>query len=418
MKLLTRTTLYFIPVTLIVLGLGGFVFFDNLKHYTKEDANERLLTEKQRVLSYVAAYNHLPVTSLAFGDTVSFNEIPSAFEERKMKDTILYNSAEKELEPYRMIKFPVLLNGRYYRATIAKPLVESDDLTKAISESLLIIAAILLVVLTVFNFILTKTAWRPFYSSLEKLGSFDLTKGGQQITFDKTNTSEFSQLNSALSVMTSKISSDYKSLKEFTENASHELQTPLSVIQSKLELLIQSENLSPGQVDNVKAIYESANKLSRLNQALLLLTKIENRQFAETKEVSLDQLIERKLELFSELIEHKKLSIEKKLSPINIKAHPTLADILITNLLGNAIKHNIEGGKLGIETGNRQMVIFNSGSPISGSSEDLFARFKKANPSSDSLGLGLAIVKEICDVYGYNIRYDYSDGIHKMTLDF
>ena len=238
------------------------------------------------------------------------------------------------------------------------------------------------------------------------------------ITFDNTEITEFKTLNTVLDSMTKKMSADYMSLKEFTENASHELQTPLAVMQSKIELLIQSENLTPDQLSNISAVYESVNKLSKLNQALLLLTKIENRQYAETAEIALNTLVQQKLELFKEWLEYRKLFVEIDLHPLDIWANPILADILITNLLSNAIKHNLDNGKLHIELHDKHLLIMNSGVPVTGDTTDFLSRFKKANQASDSLGLGLAIVKEICAMYGYTIEYTYEDNVHCVSIFF
>ncbi len=417
MRLLTRTSVYFVGITLLVFSLGGIVFYHTLRTVTSEDVDERLLDGKNKVLSYVKSNSVLPQNSISFGDTLSISATTSVNAYQIIKDTILYNASEKEREPYRMIKFLVNARNGNYSVAICKPLIESDDLSDGIFESIAIIASLLLIVLIVSNIIVTKKAWKPFYSTLEKLRSFDLAKEGS-IVFDATRTSEFAALNNVLKAMTDKISIDYKNLKEFTENASHELQTPLSVIQSKIELLIQSQNLSAEQAENVKAIYESASKLSKLNQALLLLAKIENHQFADVKEVSVDALIIRKLELFEELIAHKKISVEKHLEQLEIKVHPVLVDILLSNLINNAIKHNLVGGRLYIETKERKLIVKNSGEALSVPADSIFQRFKKSNQASDSLGLGLAIVKEICNVYGYSIQYGYQDNMHSITVVF
>ena len=218
--------------------------------------------------------------------------------------------------------------------------------------------------------------------------------------------------------MTEKIAKDYRNLKEFTENASHEMQTPLSIIQSKLELLIQSENLTAEQMQEVQVIYESAARLAKLNQALLLLAKIENSQFAEAKPVKLDEIIKTKLLFFEELIAHKNISVEVNLEPLTINIHPILADILVSNLIGNAIKHNLEKGKLIVKLKGDELVIQNSGKPLTITPEQLFQRFRKADPASDSLGLGLAIVNEICIVYNYSIDYKYVDNLHSVSIGF
>jgi signal transduction histidine kinase len=425
MKLSERTNLYFIAITIVIFAIGGLVFYFEIGTDTRKDADERLQYEKERVINYLDAHKALPPQSLSLGDSIAFRPIasrhgylPSGMPEEKATDTMIYSVNEKETEPYRMLKFEANADtSRYYQIAIFKPLIESDDLTHAIINTIGIIAITLFIILVFANHFITKGIWRPFYKILSGAEAFDL-RDNQQIIFDNTSIQEFKELKSVLETMTSKIASDYRSLKEFTENASHELQTPLAIIQSKLELLIQSENLSAKQMEEVQAVYESAGRLSKLNQALLLLAKIENRQFVDIKTVLLNELIEHKLEAFEELLKHKGISIEKQLASVSLQIHPALADILINNLVGNAIKHNINSGKLMVDLSERQLSIKNTGRPLTITPEQLFERFHKADSASESLGLGLAIVKEICDVYGFKVNYMYADNMHTICVSF
>lgn len=417
MKLLTRTNIYFIAITLIVFTLGGKVFYDQIRIINKDDAVERLDDEKVKVLNFVKLNNALPQNAIWLGDSLAFLPTASGAEGDKLDHLKLLNKVENEYEPYMSLTFTVNSNNQYYRATLYRPLLESDDIATGIRNAMLIIGGCLFAVLLLSNVVISKIIWRPFYKTLEKIKGFDLAKE-DDMYFDKTSVSEFSALNDVLQAMTDKMTLDYRNLKEFTENASHELQTPLAVIQSKIELLIQSQNLSEELAEHVKVIYESASKLSRLNQALLLLAKIENHQFVESKELQIDEVISKKLDHFEELLLHKRLVLERKLSPLKATMHPILADILLNNLISNAIKHNVEGGRLRVEIGDNKLMVKNSGAPLAVPSETIFNRFKKSNPASDSLGLGLAIVREICNVYGYTIRYDFIDDIHTITVAF
>jgi len=130
------------------------------------------------------------------------------------------------------------------------------------------------------NYIISRRLWLPFYETIKKINSYDI-KNKTLITFPETNIAEFGKLNAVLSSMSQKIREDFFNLKEFTENASHEIQTPLAIIKSKIELLVQSENLSENQVELIQTIDQSVTRLSKLNSGLLLITKIENNQYAE-----------------------------------------------------------------------------------------------------------------------------------------
>jgi signal transduction histidine kinase len=206
-------------------------------------------------------------------------------------------------------------------------------------------------------------------------------------------------------------------LKEFTENTSHELQTPLAIIKSQIELLIQADNLTEAQYKNLSKSISAINKLSKLNEALGLLAKIENSQFQATESLDLTSLIESKLSNCEHLLEIKSIEVKKKMdSSFKVEMNSLLADILIENLINNSIKHNVQNGKINIEVNTREIKIFNTGIPLSYPTSELFQRFTKSN--SQSLGLGLSIVKEICSQNNIKINYEYEDNWHKVTLLF
>ena len=213
------------------------------------------------------------------------------------------------------------------------------------------------------------------------------------------------------------MSRDYEEIKSFTENASHEIQTPLSIIKSRLELLSQSD-LSEDQMNTIQSVYEATNRLSKLNQSLILLTKIDNQQFSESEEVNMSILINKHLSNYEELISAKLITIKKNIRDnVKININETLAEILVSNLITNAIKHNIDKGVIEIILTGHQISISNTGIPLQSESSELFERFKKDKVSSESLGLGLSIVKKICERYGFTVTYHYSDLLHTVSIN-
>jgi signal transduction histidine kinase len=240
---------------------------------------------------------------------------------------------------------------------------------------------------------------------------------GKALDLQRQDIFEFNELNKELVKMTDKITRDYKSLKEFTENASHEIQTPLAMINSRVESLIQEKDFKQHQMGWIQDIHESTLRLSKLNHALLLLSKIDNGQFYEHEDIEIGKLLVSKLMAFDEIFNLKDLAVEyHKTSDLTIEMNNTLADILITNLINNAIKHNFKGGKIHVTVSEDQFTIRNTGEPLSVDPETLFERFKKQNQSSGSLGLGLAIVKKICELYNMQIKYTFSGEFHSMTI--
>jgi signal transduction histidine kinase len=222
-----------------------------------------------------------------------------------------------------------------------------------------------------------------------------------------TNIDEFALMNKTLQQAITKAEEDYVLLKQFTENASHELQTPLAVIRSKLDLLIQDEYLTAGQSDAVQSAYDALQKLSRMNQSLLLLTKIENRQFSETEVIDMKALTETKLNQFKELWQNKNITVKHLLQRSSITFNPTLADILLNNLCSNATKHNIAGGSIDIELNAGSLTFRNTGPSVALCKNRVFTRFYKSGYAQDSYGLGLSIIKQICEVSSCNIAYSF-----------
>jgi len=277
---------------------------------------------------------------------------------------------------------------------------------------------ILLVALFLINRLFLNNLWKPFNTTLQQIKQFNLS-GKEKLHLEQSNISEFTELNNAVTIMTNRVSQDYDEIKNFTENASHEIQTPLAIIKSKLELLSQSENLKEEQMNTIQSVYEATNRLSKLNQSLILLTKIDNQQFKESEEVNISILINKHLSNYEELIAAKLITIKKNIDDnVKMNMNETLAEILISNLITNAIKHNIDNGIIEITLTNNYFSISNTGIPLQSDPSELFERFKKDTVSSESLGLGLSIVKKISERYGYEINYHYSDTLHTTSIKF
>ena len=332
-------------------------------------------------------------------------------------DTLIYNKIEKRHKVYRQLEFTTTYKGHNYHLRIFRSLEESDDLIVKIFLMMTILIFIIIILLLLLNRRSTLRAWNVFYDTIDKIKRYDLDSH-EQFSLKKSDVKEFDELNKVLLTMTEKIKTDYINLKEYTENASHEIQTPLAIINAKMEILLQSGDLKEAQLKAVSDAYEASNRLSKLNNSLILLSKIENRQFPESKQVEPQHLIEVQLEILEDLILSKKISIIKNFAePLTITMNPYLAEIMLSNLIKNAIRHNVEGGKLIIDFYKEQIVISNTGSKNKIDKDILFKRFHKSSSSSDSLGLGLAIVLKICEVYGFSVEYDYKNEMHCMKVN-
>jgi signal transduction histidine kinase len=212
---------------------------------------------------------------------------------------------------------------------------------------------------------------------------------------------------------------DYKNLKEFSENASHEMQTPLAVAKGKLELMLQSKTLDEEQLSLINSAYESINHLSKMSRSLSLLTKIDNNEFTDLKEINLSEKLNNSIYDFNELLSLKSINIEHNIEPnIIIKSDPVLLQVLITNLFQNAIRHNIHKGQISVVLKKDHLEISNTGKPLKADTESMFKRFKKDNQSGETIGLGLAIVQKICTVNNFVISYKYENERHILRVGF
>jgi signal transduction histidine kinase len=261
-----------------------------------------------------------------------------------------------------------------------------------------------------------KRMWRSFYKSMEIMRGFRLG-GSSDLNFPETSINEFEFMNKSLQMATTKAKQDYLLLKEFTENASHEMQTPLSIIRSKLDVLIQERDLSRKQSELVTDAYRSIRRLTNLNRSLLLLAKIENRQFDNKQLVNVTEKVQEKVNQFKELWgSHEIAFVSRIQEDITLTLDPELLEILLNNLFSNASNHNIAHGYIGIILSAGRFSISNTGDPSALDSQKLFTRFYKTSLTSNQNGLGLSIIKQITRVSGLGVHYEFRDQKHTFSI--
>jgi signal transduction histidine kinase len=268
-----------------------------------------------------------------------------------------------------------------------------------------------------FSYVINKrqiaSVWKKFEYNLNQIKKISL-QHPKKLELLTTNIDEFDSLNQVVTQLINKLQADYNNLKEFAENASHELQTPLAVILMSLEEVMQT-NLSESVHAKIYQSYQEIKKLTKLNKNLLLLSKIDNDQFTDVEKVDLSDLIKQKLDLFKTIIASKNIKVETDLKAIfKLNMSPFLANILINNILSNAINHNINQGTISVRTTVNSFEITNTTNKQTLDLDKLFKRFYKAGTNSNSVGLGLALVKKITDASGLKLQVSQSDS--KLTF--
>jgi signal transduction histidine kinase len=422
MKLLYKNIIINSLASLLIIFVGGVITYFFIVNKIKQESHEHLFSEKATVEEKLK--KGLLPTQLQnnIGDEIIIKEISALSNKKPFFKTVTKEEEanEEEEESYfeaQAIVFDCAVGDKYYNITIAK-LYDNDE---ALGENILnavMISAILMVLAIVFiNTFIYRKIWAPFYFTLKVLKNFTISKR-DTLKFPRANTAEFEQLNNAITLMAKKISHDYLSLKEFTENASHEIQTPLAVINSKIEMCLQDTQLSPQQAKMLMEASYAVNNLVNLNKGLIVLAKLDNNQIDLPVDVNISKKIYKRLDLFEDFIQEKDIDVNLKIDDnVVIKTDPVLAGILFDNLIKNAIKHNLpSGGKIDIEVTTALIKIANTGVQPKANTDKFFERFYK-DGASDSLGLGLAIVKKICEIYNFTILYNYKDGLHTITLN-
>lgn len=332
-----------------------------------------------------------------------------------LKDTLIYDPSQDEIELFRELCTYKQINGRYYKITLRTLVVESEDILIAIVLSYIIIIGLVFSFLLYFSRSNNQNIWQPFFHNLERMKNFSLNSR-TPIALASSNILEFSELNQEIRTLTDKVRSDYENLKQFTEDVSHEMQTPLAIIQAKIENIINTHDITNEQYEQLTSIQKDIKRLTQLNQRLTLITKIENKQFAHLETVVITELVKGIIQNFRELTTTP-ISYEPS-EEILVEMDPYLAEIMCSNLISNAIKYGVKDGGIQILSGERSLSIANKGKEAIRKPEFLFNRFYKESTESKSTGLGLAIVKRICDLYGFQISYIFQEGYHLFKVDF
>lgn len=417
MKLLAKTNAYYITFSVVAFIMLAIVFYIVTEFVIYEEVETRLKVERQDFEHYVAEQGVWEESCYFVENKIELATVRDTLAPIEVfKDTLFANRFDSEVVPFRQYSFYKVINRQPYKVSIRKSLIESNTLLTFITATMVVVLGIGLVSLYFLQRKISKKIWQPFYQSLANAKSFDISHG-VGLNMPEEPIYEFQELNEVLEKMTNKITADYQNLKEFTENAAHEIQTPLALINSRVEELIQGKNFTDQQMYWVEEIHKSTLRLSKLHHGLLLLSKIENGQFYEHEHVNISLLAKNKFNDYQEVFEHKELETNfiengKFIAEMN----PALADILITNLLNNAVKHNVAKGSLHLEIFSNTLVISNTGASLKFPPEKLFERFKKQNQSSASLGLGLAIVKKICTYYDFDVSYEIKDNCHIVSI--
>ncbi len=397
---------------------AGFIFYFSIRTIVYRQIDMSLITEKTIIQDQLEETDTIPDFSASFGHLIEVRLLEHLqATSQTINDTNLLDVKSGSNLLFRHIKATGTTSSKTgYSINIFQVLDENQKLLDSIAFGMLILFLVLLSVSLIINYLISRKIFRPFFKAVSEAAAFNVLSD-KSPELEETSITEFRQLNDVIEQMTTKMRKDYINLKEYNENFSHELQTPLAVIRSKLDILMQNKNLNKESINSIKSINEATSRLLKLNQGLLFISKIENQQFPETKEISLRKYVEQCLDNYAEITQLKGIRVELSLTdPGWVKMNEILTDVLISNLLSNAVRYNIDKGFIKCTLDSRSLTISNSGLPPDTDPEMFFVRFRKGSGQTNSVGLGLSIVKKIADHYGMKVSYICRGSVHEIKL--
>lgn len=424
MKLLNQSISLISISLLAIIGLWGVIFYINMIGEIKESVDEGLDNYRRQIV-YQAHQDTALLKQVDFNE--GFYAIQEITQEEAQSmldfysDTSMYiykGLGKSELEPFRVLTTAFKDDGRFYKLRVINSMVERDDLISQTFRNVIILYFLLIISIIIINNLALRQVWAPFYKFLEQLKSYRLGHSNS-IPRIKTNTTEFIDLQEATETLLQHGTAAFEQQKQFIGNAAHELQTPLAITLNRLELLLEQGSLSGEQAEDISEAINLIERMIRQNKSLLLLTKIENRQFADNQIVSINKEVLEAVEEFSEIATFKGIGfrvLEK--GNLTVEMDPSLAAILINNLLRNAVFHN--SGKKDVEViiTSTALEIINYGEN-SLDEKSIFNRFQKSESKNGGSGLGLPIVKAISDLYKLRLTYTFlENSMHSFKIRF
>jgi len=418
MKLNYRYTLAYAFITFFVLSIGFAIVYAALSRSVTQATIGQLAHLNEVVAGQLRSGRDYSAHPAQANVRISRLAAPGPPLARTVQVRYEWDATlQAQVEVVRLTTY-LVVRGQAYGLTSKAAVVKPAD---TYFTGLVLVFAWTFVFLIALVIILSEViSWhilKPFNTTLRGIELFQLGQKSN-IALASSRTREFNVLNEFLAKMTTRAQRDYQGLKEFSENASHELQTPIASMKAKLELLMDSE-LSEKQLTWLTTMHDELERLTKINHSLTLLARLEHYESRPNTFVNFSQLVSATEATFADLAEMKGLSIRQQVPPgVQVLFDESLAQVLLNNLFSNAIRHNQLAGEINIELTPTALVLQNTGQAPTAPVAELFGRFKKGNAALDSIGIGLAIVKRISELYGHRISYDYAEGWHRVQLTF
>jgi len=421
MKLIYRIIIRLSIVLSIVLTLWAAFFYLAIMDEINDEVDDSLEDYSEQIIVRFLAGEELPSKTSNSNNQYYLSEITTEYADSKPHvsyvDSMVYIPQKGETEPARILTTIYKdENGKYYELVVSTPTIEKKDLKEAILYWIIFLYIGLLLVIIVVNVWVYSRSNRPLYKLLAWLDEYKI--GGKNTPLkNDTDITEFKKLNESAVRNMERAEEVFEEQKQFIGNASHEIQTPLAVCRNRLENLMEDDSLSESQLEELAKTHQTLEYITKLNKSLLLLSKIDNRQFTETEDIEFNGIIKKLSEDYQEVYSNMNIHTEIQETGIfKLKINETLVGILINNLLKNSYTHNLEGGGFYINISSTKIIFKNTGQDFALNPKLIFERFYQGNKKEGSTGLGLALVKSICDMQGLHINYHFENGFHSFEI--
>lgn len=405
---------------IVVLTVWAGFFYMAVVEEVNDEVDDTLEDYSEGLIIRALSGEDMPTASNGSNNQYYLYEVSESYAashpQITYRDEMVFVTEKSETEPARvLITIFRTEDERYMELVVYTPTIEKLDLLRAILGWIIFLYVLLLLIILSINIWVFRKNMKPLYVLLKWLDSSQLGKKNEPLE-NTTKITEFRKLNAATMAFAERGEKLFEQQKTFIGNASHEMQTPLAICRNRLEMLMEDETLTEHQLNELIKTHQTLENLTRMNRSLLLLCKIENGQFADTRSVCLNDILAHYLDDYKEVYAYRNITVTVTTdSSFCVEMNDSLVSVLVTNLLKNSFVHNIDGGFIYIKITADTFEISNTGEkPLD--RERIFERFYQGQKKEGSTGLGLALVDSICKANHLKIDYTYVENRHIFTI--
>ena len=421
MKLISHVTLRLSVAVTLILSVWAVLFYMAMIDEINDEVDDSLEDYSETIIICALSGEQLPSKDNGSNNQYYLVRVDGHYAMThpsiEYADEMVYIEEKRETEPARILR-TIFENeaGEYFQLVVMTPTIEKRDVIHSILIWTSLLYATLLVIIIVLNIYVFYRSMQPLYRLLDWFRHYRVGQKNEPLPNRNTIT-EFRTLYDAANLYAARNEQLFEQQKRFIGNASHELQTPLAICRNRLEMLMEDEDITERQLEELAKTHQTLEHITKLNKSLLLLSKIENEQFADVRPVCFNHIVRRYLDDYCEVYEYRDIAVSvREEARLTFVLNETLAVTLVTNLLKNAFVHNTDGGRLVITLTADTFCISNTGVRHPLDRTKIFERFYKGSKQEGSTGLGLSIVAGICKLSGLEVHYEYRDEMHHFSI--